>query len=188
MCGAWNEDCLKVSRQDFLTVHANSRAARRAPEFSVVNIHALEIPAPPERIFPELGAHGLLLPGWYWKALFGLRRAIGKILGWDRGMSSHPPQPLEAGKHYAFFVIEWVDSPHEAGMGVKNELTSALMCWMLEKIPRGTKVFNVTLANFAGWRGRSYWRVIRPFHDALIEDSLAELARRVQSRSAVHPA
>ena len=175
---------MRVSESDFLKQHGESWTARRARDFSVVNIHAMEIPATPERIFPELGGHGLLLPARRWKLLFGLRLAIGKLCGWDRGMVSHPPQLLEAGKHYGFFAIEFVDPPHEAGMSVKNRLTSALMCWVLEEIPQGTKVFNVTLANFAGWQGRNYWRVIRPFHDGLIEDSLQELARRVASRTA----
>jgi hypothetical protein len=179
---------LKVSESDFLKQHSESWTAQRAPEFSVVNVHAMEISAPLERIFPELGAQGLLLPARHWKLLFGLRLAIGKLCGWDRGMVSHPPQPLEAGKHYGFFAIEWVDPPHEAGMSVRNQLTSALLCWVLDEIPEGTKVFNVTLANFAGWQGRNYWRVIRPFHDGLIEDSLKELARRVASRSATRPA
>ena len=178
---------MRVSESDFLVGHRESWTARRAPEFSVVNIHAMEILATPERIFPELSGQGLLLPARRWKLLFGLRLAIGKLFGWDRDMVSHPPQPLEAGRHYGFFAIKWVDPPHEAGMGVKNRLTSALMCWVLEEIPRGTKVFNVTLANFASWQGRNYWRVIRPFHDGLIEDSLKELARRVASRSATPP-
>ena len=178
---------MQVSETDFLKQHGESWTARRAPEFAVVNIHAMEIPATPERIFPELSGQGLLLPARRWKLLFGLRLAIGKLCGWDRGMVSRPPQPFAVGKHYGFFAIEFVDPPREAGMGVKNHLTSALMCWVLEEISQGTKVFNVTLANFAGWQGRNYWRVIRPFHDGLIEDSLKELARRVASRSATRP-
>jgi hypothetical protein len=179
---------LRISEADFLKQHGGSWTARRAPEFSVANIHAREIPATPERIFVELGAQELLLPARRWKLLFGLRLAIGKLCGWDRGVVSYPPQPLEVGKHYGFFAIEFVDPPHEAGMGVRNRLTSALLCWLLEETPCGTKVFNVTLANFAGWQGRNYWRAIRPFHDGLIEDSLKELARRVASRAAARPA
>lgn len=179
---------MKVSETDFLKQHGGSWAARRMREFSVVNIHATEIPAPPERIFPELGARELLMPSWRWQILFGVRILIGKIFRWDRGLASHAPEPLETGKHYGFFAIEWVDPPHEAGMGVTNQLTSGLLCWLLEETPRATKVFNITLANFVGWQGRNYWRVIRPFHDALTEDSLKELARRVVSRSAARPA
>lgn len=179
---------MKVSETDFLKLHGESWTARRAREFSVVNIHALEIPAPRGRIFAELGVQGLLLPARRWKLLFGLRLAIGKLCGWDRGIVSHPEQPLEVGRHYGFFAIEWVDPPHEAGMGVENRLTSALMSWVLQEIPQGTKVFNITLANFVGWQGRNYWRVIRPFHDGLIEDSLKELARRVAAQLAARPA
>ena len=179
---------MRISESDFLIQHSESWTRRRASEFSVVNIHAMEIPAPRERIFAELAAPGLLLPARRWKLLFGARRAIGKHCGWDRGMVSHPPQSLEVGKHFAFFAIQWVDPPHEAGMGVRNRLTYAVMCWVLEEIPQGTKVFNVTLANFMGWQGRSYWRVIRPFHDGLIEDSLKGLARRVASRTATRSA
>jgi hypothetical protein len=179
---------LRVSEPDFLKQHSDSWTARRAREFSVTNIHAMEIPAPPGRIFPELGARELLMPSWRWKFLFGVRILIGKIFRWDRGLASHALEPLEAGKHYGFFAIEWVDPPHEAGMGLTNQLTSGLLCWLLDETPHGTNVFNVTLANFAGWQGRNYWRVIRPFHDVLVEDSLAELARRVASRSAKRPA
>jgi hypothetical protein len=179
---------LKVSESAFLSQHSESWTARRAPEFSVENIHAMEIPAPRERIFAQLGGPGLLLPGRRWKLLFGVRQAIGKLCGWDRGVISHPPQALEVGKYFAFFSIEWVDAPREAGMGVRNKLASALMCWVLEEIPQGSKVFNVTLANFTGWQGRNYWRVIRPIHDRLIEDSLRELARRIASHSAPGPA
>src|ERR1700693_3718618 len=105
-CGAWNEDRLKYSEGDFLKQHGGSWTARRAREFSVGNIHAMEIPATPERIFPELGGQGLLLPARRWKLLLGLRLAIGKLFGWDRGMVSHPSQPLEVGRHYGFFAIE----------------------------------------------------------------------------------
>ena len=188
MCGESNEDRLKVSELDFLKQQGESWTARRAPAFSVANIHMTEIPAPAARIFAELGARDLLLPARRWRALFGLRLAIGKIFGWDRGMAQHPREPLQAGKHYGFFAVEWVNWPHEVGMSARNRLTSALLCWVLEEIPRGTKVFNVTLANFAGWQGRNYWRIIRPFHDAITEDSLAELARRVERLPAARPA
>ena len=43
-----DEGRLKASESDFLKRHSESWTARRAPEFSVVNIHALEIPAPRE--------------------------------------------------------------------------------------------------------------------------------------------
>jgi hypothetical protein len=42
----------------------------------------------------------------------------------------------------------------------------------------GTRVYNVTCANFYGLRGRTYWGVIRPFHDGIIEGSLAMLSQR----------
>jgi hypothetical protein len=118
---------VKVNESEFLETHRDCWAARRAQEFSVVNIHAAEIPAPPARIFSELSAPELLLPRWHWKFLFGVRAAAGKILGWDRGVERHRAEPLEPGKHYAFFRIEHVDAPHEAGMSVENRLTKAQM-------------------------------------------------------------
>lgn len=145
----------------------------------MVNIHAAEIPAPPARIFSELSAPELLLPRWHWRFLFGVRAAAGKILGWDRAVERHRAEPLEPGMHYAFFLIEHVDPPHEAGMSVENRLTKAQMSWLLEATPGGTRVYNVTCANFHGAQGRLYWHVIRPFHDGLIEDSLRALCRRV---------
>jgi hypothetical protein len=89
---------------------------------------------------------------------------------------------MEPGKHYSFFLIEHVDAPREAGMSVKNSLTHAVMSWILVESPGGTMVYNVTCANFIGRQGQLYWRVIRPFHDGIIEASLQALSKRVQGR------
>ena len=83
MSGGANEDWLKISESDFLTTRADCWTASRAPEFSVMNLRAMEFPAPAARIFPELGPRDLLAPGAFWKILVGFRIAIGKILGWD---------------------------------------------------------------------------------------------------------
>ena len=173
---------MKIAESDFLKAHAGSWTAKRAEEFSVLNVHALEIPAPPAAIFPLLGAHDLLAPGAHWAFLFAIRAAIGKLFGWDRGMATHEPQPLAVGNHYAFFLIEHVDELREVGMTVKNRLTHAVMTWLLKETPGGTMVYNVTCANFLGRQGRFYWRVIRPFHDGIIEDSLQALRNRAQQR------
>jgi Protein of unknown function (DUF2867) len=171
---------LKLSESDFLSHNSNCWTARRAPGFSVLNVHMAEIAAPPERLFPELAAHDLLVPGGGWRLLFGFRAALGKLFGWDRGVRSHAPEPLEVGRHYVFFHIDHVNAPNEVGMSVKNRLTDALMSWVLVADGAGgTRVFNVTCANFSGVQGRVYWQVIRPFHDGIIESSLALLRRRV---------
>jgi Protein of unknown function (DUF2867) len=171
---------LKISESDFLLKHADCWTAQRAPGFSVVNIHMAEIAAPCERIFPELAAHDLLIPGAGWRLLFGVRAALGKLFGWDRGMRSHGPEPLEVGRHYAFFHIDHVNAPCEVGMSVKNRLTDAVMSWVVEADGAGgSRVYNITCANFHGRQGRIYWRVIRPFHDGIIEDSLEALRWRV---------
>ena len=170
---------MKVEAREFLKAQENCWTSRRAPEFSVVNIHMAEIPASRERIFPELASHDLVLPSAGWRLLFGFRAFLGKLFGWDRGLESHGPAPLEAGRHYAFFRIEHVNRPHEVGMSVRNRLTDAVMSWVLmENGAGGSRVYNVTCANFHGLQGRIYWRVIQPFHDGIIEDSLALLARR----------
>jgi hypothetical protein len=180
MCGDANEDGLKIAGADFFRDHASAWIAQQAHEFSVLNVHAREIRAPAARIFPELGDQKLLAPNWYCRLLFAVRAAAGRIFGWDRGLAWHDSEPLEVGKHFAFFLIEHVDVSRELSMSVDNQLTGALMGWVLEESAGTTKVFNVTCANFPGWRGRLYWRVIRPFHDALIEDSLEALERRMQ--------
>jgi len=171
---------LKITGADFLSAHGDTWIARRAPEFSVLNVHAREIPAPAARIFSELGNHELLTPNRFYKLLIAVRAAVGRVFGWDRGMRRYRAEPLEVGKHYAFFLIEHVDAPHELSMGVRNRLTEALMGWVLEESAGRTRVFNVTCANFQRWQGRLYWRVIGPFHDALIEASLKWLARKMQ--------
>jgi hypothetical protein len=172
---------VKIEEQEFLRTHAGCWTAQRAPGFSVVNIHAAEIPASPERVFPELAGHDLLIPGGGWRVLFGLRAVLGRVFGWDRGMRTHGPEPLEVGRHYAFFRIDHVDAPREVGMSVKNRLTDAVMSWFVEPDGAGgSRVYNVTCANFLGLRGRAYWSVIRPFHDGIIEASFRKLAEQVR--------
>jgi len=171
---------LKVAEADFLRERGGCWAARQAAEFSVVNVHAMEIPAPASQVFPQLGARDLLAHGLFWKLLLGFRVAVGKVFGWDEGLAVKQPQALEAGKYFGWFHVIYVDAPREAGMTVENRLTRALMSWVLEETAGGTTVFNVTCANFKGRRGRVYWRVIRPFHDGLIEDSLRLLSQRVE--------
>jgi Protein of unknown function (DUF2867) len=171
---------VKIEEREFLKAHENCWTAKRAPEFSVVNIHMAEIPASRERIFPELAAREMLLSGRGWRALFRLRLALGKVFGWDRGMRAHGPEPFEVGRHYGFFKIEHVDAPREVGMSVKNQLTDALLTWVLEENgASSSRVYNVTCANFHGLRGRMYWQAIRPFHDGIIEASLRKLARKL---------
>jgi hypothetical protein len=173
---------VKIEEREFLRAHENCWTAKREPEFSVVNIHMAEIPASRERIFSELKARDLLLPNKGWRLLFGFRLWLGKILQWDRELQSHGPEPFEVGRHYGFFEIEHVDAPREVGMSVKNQLTDALLTWVLEENGASSSlVYNVTCANFHGLRGRMYWRAIRPFHDGIIEASLRKLAQQVRS-------
>jgi hypothetical protein len=86
--------------------------------------------------------------------LFAVRGATGKTFGWDRSMKWHGAEPVEPGKHFAFFLIEHVNAPRELSMSVRNRLTGALMGWVLEETAGGTRVFNVTCANFPSWQGR----------------------------------
>lgn len=171
-----------MAEADFLATHGECWTAGQALGFSVVNVHAMEIPAPAARIFPELGARDLLAHGLFWKLLLGFRVGIGKIFGWDQGIAAIRPQALEVGKYFGIFHVLYVDAPREAGMTVENRLTRALMAWVLEDNEGGTTVFNVTCASFKGRRGRVYWQVIRLFHDGLIEDSLRTLRGRVLGR------
>jgi uncharacterized protein DUF2867 len=173
---------LRVAEAEFLAIHGDCWTGRQAREFSVVNVHAMEIPAPVARIFPQLGARDLLAHGAFWKFLLGFRLGIGKIFGWDRGLAVNQPQALEVGKYFGWFHVIYVDAPWEAGMTVENQLTRAMMSWVLRENAGGTTVFNVTCADFKGRGGRIYWQVIRPFHDGLVEDSLRTLRRRAERR------
>jgi hypothetical protein len=96
---------LKILESDFLTAHAHCSTARQAPEFSVLNGHATEVPAPAANIFPQLGSHDMFAPGPFWKLLLGFRAAIGKLFGWDPSLSNLQPQTIEPGKYFAFFHV-----------------------------------------------------------------------------------
>ena len=172
---------MRIEAGEFLKRHAATWIARQAAQFPVVNVHVAEIPASLERVWAVLPLQKHLAPRWHWRALFGIRGAMGKLFRWDPGMEWHPEQPLAPGSYYAFFRIEHAEAQREVGMSVENELTRALMAWVLEPNAAGTRLFNVTCALFKGRRGRFYWRLIRPFHNALIEDSLGSIRREVQS-------
>ena len=169
---------MKILESDFLTAHAACWTASQAPDFSVVNVHATEIPAPAAKIFPQLGSRDLLAPGPFWKFLLGFRAVIGRLFGWDPGQGDPKPQAIEPGQYFAFFHVIHVDAPRELGMTVENRLTRALMCWVLRENSVGTMVYNFTCANFKGRQGRLYWQIICPFRDGLIEGLLLLLSRR----------
>lgn len=182
---------MEIASSDFLVVHRGTWIARRAPEYPVVNVHVMEADAPPERVFALLDSPDLVAPGWHWRVAFAARGAAGKLFGWDKGLRGglrwHDRQPLAPGNHYAFFTIEHVAGPGsvhppwEVGMSVENGLTRALMSLIVEQSDGGTRVWSVTCALFHGRRGRAYWRVVRPFHNLLIEDSLSLIRARARS-------
>ncbi len=149
----------------------------------------MDVAAPPERVFAALTACELVLPKWHWRALFGVRVILGRIFGWDGGLRMHPSEPLVPGNHYCFFRIEHVTAPHELGLSVENKLTLALVSLVVTPAPFpsrpawvSSRLFSVTCSAFKGGLGRAYWRVIRPFHDAITEDSLAAVRRRAENQ------
>ena len=176
---------------EFLRAHPDTWIARRAPEFPVINVHALDVAAPPARVFAALSDRANLSPAWYWRVLFAIRGIAGRLFRWDPGLKWHGPEPLVPGNHYAFFLIEHVAAPdsgadqakalpYELGVSVENHLTLALMSYVFARQGTGSRLFNVTCALFKGRTGRAYWRLIRPFHNALTEDMLENLRRRAE--------
>jgi len=82
-----------------------------------------------------------------------------------------------------------VTAPHELGLSVENKLTLALMSLVVMPVHTpsrpdwvSSRLFSVTCSAFKGGLGRAYWRVIRPFHDAITEDSLAAVRRRAENQ------
>jgi Protein of unknown function (DUF2867) len=178
-----------VDPTEFLAAHAETWIAQPAPRFAVVNIHIREVSAPPEIIFVALGDQRLLSPAPHWRFLFAIRAFLGRTFRWDRGLTWRPPEQLVPGNHYAFFRIEHVAAPDarhtgfsELGMSVDDVLTGALLSWVLIPIGQNTQVCNITCANFPTRPGKAYWAVIRPFHNALIEDSLVYLGKKLPPR------
>lgn len=176
---------------EFLRAHPDTWIARRAPEFPVINVHALDVAAPPSRVFAALSDRANLSPAWYWRFLFAIRGLAGKLFRWDPRLKCHGPEPLVPGNHYAFFLIEHVAAPDsgadqatalplEFGVSVENHLTLALMSYVIAPQGTGSRLFNVTCALFKGRTGRAYWRLIRPFHNALTEDMLENLRRSAE--------
>jgi len=185
---------MRIDASEFLQSHPGCWIAQRRGEFPVINLHAAEIAAAPARVFDALADRSSLVPAWRWRALFALRDLLGKLFNWDAGLKWYGPEALIPGNHYAFFRIEHVTAPtdtsaslqppgsFELGLSVENKLTHALMSYVVAPQGSGSRLFNVTCARFKGRTGRAYWRVIRPFHDALAEDMLAHFCRRAERR------
>ena len=127
MCGAAIEDRLKILEADFLKEQADCRTARQKPGFSVVNLQAMDFPAPGARIFPELASRDLLASGWCWRFLTGFRVGIGKMFGWGPDLAVLKPQPLGAEKYCGFSRVIHVDAPRIVGMTVEKRLPRALI-------------------------------------------------------------
>jgi hypothetical protein len=159
MSGAANEDWLRILEADFLREHADCWTAMQAPEFSVVLVPAMDIPALAARILPELAARDLLASGPFWKFLMGFRVAVAKVFGWDPGLGDRKLQALESGKYLGFFHVLHVDAPREVGLTVQNRLTRAWISWVLRENPDATTVLHVTCGNFKSRQGDSMGRL-----------------------------
>ena len=156
--------------------------ARRAGEFPVVNVHVVDVAAPPERVFAALEDRVAVAPRWHWRALLVFRAALGRVFNWDEGIEwDRRAGPLVPGSSYAFFRIEHVEQGRELGLSVENKLTRALVSFVIVPAANGSRVFNVTCALFKGRLGRAYWHVIHPFHDGITEDWLDAVRRRAES-------
>ena len=174
---------MQVEESDFLKACPDTWISGRAAEFPVVNVHAVEVAAPPERVFAALEDRQAVAPRWHWRALLVFRAALGRVFNWDKGIKwDRRAGPLLPGNAYAFFRIEHVTQGRELGLSVENKLTQALVSFVIIPAANGSCVFNATCAVFKGRLGRAYWRVIRPFHDGLTEDWLAAVRRRAESR------
>lgn len=181
---------MRAHAEEFLGSCPDCWISRQAARFPVINIHAVEATALPERVFAALSNATHIAPGWHWRALMVLRAGLGKLFGWDTGLKHHGPEPLVPGNHYSFFRIEHVAAPgdgaagpYELGLSVENKLTLALVSFVVVPTGDGTRVFNVTCAVFKGRLGRAYWRVIRPFHDAIAEAMLTSIRRQAPMES-----
>ena len=179
-----------IHRDEFVKAHSDCWITRQVADFPVVNAHAVDVAASPDAVFHALDARETLLPKWHWRALMGIRGALGRIFGWDNGLCwGDDGKPLVPGNHYAFFRIEHVmpprtnpAAPGELGLSVENKLTRALLSFVIVPTAKGSRLYNVTCAVFKGRLGRAYWRVIRPFHNGLTEDWLAVLRTLAESK------
>src|SRR3972149_3932397 len=127
-----------ISAEEVLHACPESWIARHAPEFPVVNVHTVEIPASRDRIFAALESPGLIMPRRRWRILIGLRGVIGRLFGWDSGLQMHARQALVPGNHWGFFRIEHITPPQsglnaacELGLSVENKLTRTLLSFVV---------------------------------------------------------
>ena len=172
---------MQIESAGFLKTCGETWIGRRATEFPVVNVHAVDVAAPPERVFAALEDREAVAPRWHWRALLAVRAAVGRVFGWDEGIQwDRRAGPFVPGNSYAFFRIEHVEQGRELGLSVENKLTRALVSFVIVPTANGCRVFNVTCAVFKGRLGRAYWRVIRPFHDGLTKNWLAAVRRRAE--------
>lgn len=182
---------VKIAGTEFLKAHPDRWIAQQGRRMPVVNVHGVEVGAPPQRVFEVIAsAPQHIQPVWYLRALFGVRWAVGKVLRWDAGLSRGSAQGFSVGSDYRFFRIEEIDAPppgtmglHELGLSLENKLTRALLAYVVEPHGDGSRFYDVTCATFKGATGRAYWRLIEFFHDRISEDMLRRIRRASERKS-----
>ena len=93
--------------------------AQQGGNMPMVNIHVVEVAAPPQRVFEVIAsAPRHIQPAWYWLVLFGIRWLFGKVFRWDKGLSRGAAQEFVLGGHYRFFRIDKIDVPSPGTMGL----------------------------------------------------------------------
>jgi hypothetical protein len=155
------------------------------PGRTVADLRALEAGAPPSRVAV---------------VLFGLRRLLGRLFGWDRAPT--PPDALlsarlsesdrlasqvEPGRAVGPFRLVY-QLPDEALLEARNATVHGFVCIALIPTPAGYRLYGGVYVRPVSWLTRPYLAAIGPFRRFILYPALLRRIRRAWLRAYGAPA
>lgn len=144
------------------------------PDRTIADVRAIEASAPPSRIA---------------QALYGTRRVLGRVFGWDRVLMSpedslvsrlsapdRERSEIAPGTPQGSFRVLY-QFPREALSEIRNATVQGYICLALEPMASGYRLYFAVYVRPVSWITRPYLLLIEPFRRVLYPAMLRRLRR-----------
>jgi len=150
----------------------------------IIESRRVEIPAPPEQVWPHIcgigGERGWLYADQLWQARATLDRLIGGV-GFRRGRRDR--DQLRRGDVVDWWRVQEITPGERLLLHAEMKLPGdAWLDFQLAPTATGTRVDMRGLFDPRGLAGRAYWWGFYPAHRRIFSGMMAELARRAGAR------
>ncbi len=146
----------------------------------IIDRHARQVDAPPERVFAEVERLGGR-SGWpYANRLWGMRGIADRVVGGvGMRLGRRDPVRLREGDALDFWRVEELRRPEL--LRLRAEMRVPGRAWLqYEVVPRGSGSTIVQTAFFEprGLAGLAYWYLLYPIHSLIFRGTVRVLANR----------